>query len=130
MFSTILKQSKTNSYNHYFETNWNSIKNIWKGFKSIINITNISTEIPKTLTVDCTTIPNPVEISYFQQLFFSIVSKTKLNIAFCHKHFSDFPKNRSNISFFVSPIEKTEIGNAISSLDSNRSVGPNSIPTK
>ena len=27
MLSTILKQSKTNYYNHYFETNWNSIKN-------------------------------------------------------------------------------------------------------
>ena len=27
MLSTILKQSKTNYYNHYFETNWSSIKN-------------------------------------------------------------------------------------------------------
>ena len=27
ILSTILKQSKTNYYNHYFESNWNSIKN-------------------------------------------------------------------------------------------------------
>ena len=47
-----------------------------------------------------------------------------------HKHFSDFLKNRSNISFFVSPTDKEEIENVISSLDSNKSVGPNSIPTK
>ena len=40
MLSTILKQSKTNYYNHYFETNWNSIKNTWKGLKSILNIQN------------------------------------------------------------------------------------------
>ena len=46
MLSTILKQSKTNYYNHYFETNWNSIKNTWKGLKSILNIKNISAEIP------------------------------------------------------------------------------------
>ena len=32
--------------------------------------------------------------------------------------------------FFVSPTHKTEIENVISSLDSNKSVGPNSIPTK
>ena len=45
-------------------------------------------------------------------------------------HFSDFLKNRSSISFFTSPSDKTEIENVISSLDSNKSVGPNSIPTK
>ena len=63
MLSTILKQSKTNYYNHYFETNWNSIKNTWKGLKSILNIKKISAEIPKTLTVNGS-------LKYFQQLFF------------------------------------------------------------
>ena len=131
MLSTILKQIKTNYYNCYFETNWNSIKNTWKGLKSILNIKNISAEIPKTLTVDGTTISNPMEISnIFNNYLSSIASKTKLNISFPHKHFSDFLKNKSNISFFVSPTDKTEIENIISSLDSNKSVGPNNIPTK
>ena len=62
MLSTILKQSKTNYYNHYFETNWSSIKSTWKGLKSILYIKNIFAEIPKTLTVNGTTISNPVEI--------------------------------------------------------------------
>ena len=53
---------------------------------------------------------------------FSIVTKTKLSISFSHKHFSDFLKNRSNISFLVSPTDKTEIEDVISSLDSNKSV--------
>ena len=131
MLSTILKQSETNYYNHYFETNWNSIKNTWKGLKSLLNIKNISPEIPKTLTLDGSTISNPMEISnIFNNYFSSIVTKTKLNISFSHKHFSDFLKNRSNISFFVSPTDKTEIEDVISSLDSNKSVGPNSIPIK
>ena len=34
------------------------------------------------------------------------------------------------MSFFVSPTDKTEIENAISPLDSNKSIGPNSIKTK
>ena len=119
MLSTIFKQSKTNYYNHYFEANWNSIKNTWKGIKSILNIKNTSADIPKTLTVDGTTISNPMEISnIFNNYFSSIASKTKLNISFSHKHFSDFLKNRFNISFFESAI------------DSNKSAGPNSIPTK
>ena len=72
-----------------------------------------------------------MEISnIFDNCFFSIASKTKLSISFSHKHFSDFLKNRSNISFFVSPTDKTEIENVISSLDSNSLVGPNSIPSK
>ena len=131
MLSTIFKQSKTNYYNHYFEANRNSIKNTWKGKKSILNIKNTSADIPKSLTLDGTTISNPMEISnIFNNYFSSIASKTKLNISFSHKYFSDFLKNRSNISFFVSPTDKTEIENFISSLDSNKSVGPNSIPTK
>ena len=43
MLSTIFKQSKTNYYNHYFEANWNSIKNTWKCI-SILYIKNISAE--------------------------------------------------------------------------------------
>ena len=72
-----------------------------------------------------------MEISnIYNSNFLSIASKTKLNILFSHKHFLDFLKNKSNISFFVSPTDKTEIENIISSLDSNKSVGPNNIPTK
>ena len=131
MLSTIFKQSKANYYNHYFETNWNSIKNTRRDIKSIPNIKNTSADIPKTLTVDGTTIFNPMEISdIFNNYFSSIASKAKLNISFSHKHFSDFLKNRSNISFFVSSRDKTEIEKVISSLDSNKSVGSNSIPTK
>ena len=88
-------------------------------------------EIPKTLTVDSITISNPMEISNILNNYFSsITSKIKLNISFSHKYFSDFLKNRSNISFFVRFTYKTEIESAISSLDSNKSVGPNHIPTK
>ena len=131
MLSTILKQSKTNYYNHYFETNWDSIKNTSKGIKSILNIKSISADNLKSLTVDGTTISNPIAISnIFNNYFSSIANNTKHNISFSHKHFSDFLKNRSNISFFVSPTDKKEKENVISSLDSNKSVRPNSIPTK
>ena len=53
--------------------------------------------------------------------------KPSLTFNFQIKTFSGFLKHRSNISFFASPIGKTEIKNAISSLDSNKSVESNSI---
>ena len=68
--------------------------------------------------------------SIFSNYFSSIASKGKLNISFPDKHFSVFLKNRSDISFFVSSTDKTEMENVISSLDSNKSVGPKSIHTK
>ena len=74
--------------------------------------------------------PSQWQFRIFSTTFSSISNKTRLNISFSHKHFSDFLKNRSNISFSVSPTDKTEIENIISSLDSNKSGGPNSIHTK
>ena len=41
MLSTLLKKSRTNYYNQYFEANMNNIKNTWKGIKSILTIKNI-----------------------------------------------------------------------------------------
>ena len=38
LLSTILKQSKTNCYNHYFESKWNSIKNTWNLTKKLTNV--------------------------------------------------------------------------------------------
>ena len=38
MLPTIFKQSRSNYYNHYFETNWNSIKNTWKSIKYILHM--------------------------------------------------------------------------------------------
>ena len=74
MLSTIFKQSKTNYYNHYFEANWNSIKNTWKGIKSILNIKNTSADIPKTLTVEGITISNPMETSNIFNNYFSSIA--------------------------------------------------------
>ena len=88
-------------------------------------------DIPKRLTVDGTTISNSLTISHIFSNYFSLnANKIMLNISFSRKHISNFLKNRSNISFFVSPTEKTEIRNFISSLYSNKSVEPYSIPTK
>ena len=99
LLSTLLKRSKTNYYNHYFDINWNNIKNTWKEIKSLLSIKPNPSDIPKILTANDGTITNPVEIAnVFNNYFSSIASQTKVNIKHSHKHFSDFLKNRAQNS--------------------------------
>ena len=126
-----MKRSKTNYYDHYFDINWSNIKNTWKEVKSILNIKPNPSDIPKILNTNDSNITNPVEIAdVFNNYFSSIASQTKVNIKHSNKRFSGFLKNRAQNSFFLSPTDKDEIALIISSLDSTKSVGPNSIPTK
>ena len=131
MLFTLLKKAKQNYYNQYFEANMNNIKNTWKGIKSILTIKNTSSDLPKCLSSNNSTFTNQVEISnIFNNYFASIAEKTNVSINYSHKHFSDFLKHKNQNSFFLSPTNKYEIQNVISSLNSNMSVGPNSIPTR
>ena len=73
----------------------------------------------------------PIEtILKFINFFTSNAAKTKESIKYSHKHFSNFLQNRSNDSLFLSSSDKYEIINIISSLDSNKSTEPSSIPAK
>ena len=52
------------------------------------------------------------------------------NLNYSHKYFFEYIKNNSSKSFFLFPTNKNEISSIISSLNPNKSFGPNSIPTK
>ena len=45
--STLLKRSKRNYYNHYFDINSKNIKNTLKGVKSILSLKNNPSDITK-----------------------------------------------------------------------------------
>ena len=80
MLSTLLKKSKTNYYNQYFEANMNNIKNTWKRIKSIITIKNTSSDFPKCLSFNGFTFTIQFQsklylISHFLQPFFSLYIK-------------------------------------------------------
>ena len=116
-----MKKSKMNYYKHYFKNNWGNIKNTWKGIKSILNINNTHSNIPEILVSNNNTSAEPIEIAnIFSNFFSSVSAKTNESIKYSHKHFSNFLKNRSNDSFFLSPNDKYKIINIISSLDPNK----------
>ena len=123
MLSTF-KKNRSHCYNQYFRANMNNIKNTWKGIKSIINIKNPSSDIPKSLSYNGSTITNKVEISnIFNNYFATIAEKTNENINPSPKHFSNFLKNRTQNSFFLSPTNKSEVQNIMSSLNSINQLG-------
>ena len=76
-------------------------------------------------------ITNQIEISnVFNNYFATIADKAKENINLSHKNISYFLKNIHHNYFFLSPTNKLEIPSIIPWLDSNTSVGSNSISLK
>ena len=131
LLSTLMKESKQIYYAKYFESNWNNIRNTWKGIKTIISIKNITTTIPHSIEFNNRTITDPTTMSnVFNNYFTSIAEKTKSNIKFSPKHYTDYLSSTNTNTFFLTPTDKNEIAFIISSLDSHKSSGPNSIPVK
>ena len=130
LLSTLMKKSKQAYYEKYFERNWNNIKNTWKGIKSLINLKTATSRAPTVLSLDNgDTRTNPYDIANtFNNYFASIAETTKKSIKYSHKHFSDYLSNESSTTIFLQPTDKKEITNIISSLNSNKASGPNSIP--
>ena len=117
-------------YDKYFERNWNDIKNTWKRIKCLISLKTVASSVLTVLPLDNgDTITNPYDITNtFNNYFASIAETTKKSIKYTHKHFSDFLSNESNSTIFPQPTDKEEIANIISSLNSSKASGPNSIP--
>ena len=83
MLSTISKKSKTNYYSHYFKNNWNSIKNIWKGLKSILIIKSIFADIRKSFIIDGTLFPIQWQSQIFStNIFLQLLLKRSLTFHF------------------------------------------------
>ena len=124
-----MKKHKQAYYDKYFEKNWNNIKNTWKGIKSLISLKTKASSVPTVLSRENgDTITNPYNIANtFNNYFVSIAETTKRSIRYSHKHFSDYLSNESDSTIFLQATNKEEIANIISSLNSNKAFGPNSI---
>ena len=125
-----MKKSKQAYYGKYFEKNWNNIKNASKRIKSLISLKTKASSVPTVLSHENEdTITNPYDIvNNFNNYFASIAETTKRSIKYSHKHFSDYLSNESSSTIFLQPTDKEEVANIISSLNSNKASGPNSIP--
>ena len=130
LLSTLMKKSKQAYYDKYFERNWNNIKNTWKGIKSLISLKPVASNVPAVLSLDNSdTITSPYDIANtFNNYFASIAETTKKSIKYSHKQFSGYLSIESISTLFLQPTDREKIVNIITSLNSNKAFGPNSIP--
>ena len=66
----------------------------------------------------------------FNDYLSSIAEKTKANITFSNKSFQDFLHHPNAVSLFTTLIDSLELSLIIPLLNSEKSTGPNSLPTK
>ena len=90
---------------------------------------DITSSVPRTISQGENLFTDPYDIANIFNNYFSSVDDTaKENIKYSHKHFSTFLNNQCNNSVFIQPTDNKEIANIISTLNMNKSSGPNSIP--
>ena len=103
-------------------------KNIWKGIRSLIAVKHSSTSNIHMLTHNRAAATDPMPIAnIFHDYFSSIAEKTKANIKFSNKSFQDFLHHPNEEPLFITPTDSHEVNLIISSLNSNKSTGPNSL---
>ena len=126
-----IRTRKKEYYQKYFTEHKGNLQKIWKGIKEIINIKSKNYDHPTFLKVGDHNITDPVQISnsfndYFTTIADKILNKRKYNGS---KSYRDFLSNRLLENFVFEDCSDIEIKSVISSLDANKSSGPNSIPT-
>ena len=83
------------------------------------------------LTHKVATVTDPLRIAnIFNGYFSSIAEKTKANVKFSNKSFQDFLHHPKEESLFITPTDAHEVNLTVSSLNSDKSTGPNSLPAK
>ena len=125
------KKNKQNYDQRFFKYNLNNLKNIWKGKRSLIANKRSSASNMHILTHKGATVTGSLHIAnIFNDYFSSIAEKTKANIKFSNKSFQDFLHHPNEELLFITPADAHEVNLIISSLNSDISTGPNSLPTK
>ena len=126
-----MKKIKQNYYERFFKNNLNNLKNICKCIRSLIAVKHSSASNIHILKHKGATVTDPLSIANIFNDYFSLIAeKTKANIKFLNKSFQDFLHHPHEESLFITPTDAHKVNLIIPSLNSNKSTGPNSLPTK
>ncbi|EDO40881.1 predicted protein [Nematostella vectensis] len=123
--------SKEKYYEDYFSAHLKNVKEIWKGIKQIITLKASPVSIPSKIITSDSVLTDPTAISNAFNNYFTNIGKYLANdIPDTAKSFSYYLKKRQPNSFCLFPILPNEIESEICKLNSNKSTGPFSIPTR
>ena len=128
---TLIRVSKKNHYQYFFEQNKTNIKNTWNGVKELISLNKKQKFTPHKLILDNKrTAKTPKSIAEaFNDYFASIGKSLDQKIPNSKKPFSDYLCKPKSCSMFLRPTLDTEISDLIKNLNSNKTCGPNSFLT-
>ena len=102
-----MKKLKHTYYNKFFGINWNTIKNTWKGIKSLIFLKTVASHLPTALSHDNgDAITKLYDIANTFNYFASIAETTQKNIKYSHKHFPDYLLNETSSTIFLQSTDK------------------------
>ena len=131
LLSTLLKESKKFYFTRFFQENIKDLKNMWRGINKIMSSNNSNHMFPTAIAVNNETITNSSDIAnVFNNYFAKVAIDIQSPIRFSKKKYYDYLPLLNIESFFLTPTDSTEVSNIISSLNQNKSDGPNSIPIK
>ena len=128
----LLKITKEAYYKNYFQENRKNSQALWSDINEIIYSKKSSKTIPpSSISVEGRTISDPQNIAViFNNFFTSIGKNIQKKIFQTKKNFSNFLKDPITDTFFISPTTPEEVYKSIQELQVNKSLRPNSIPTK
>ena len=130
MLVTLIRRSKQNYFNKYFQDNIRNLRKTWCGIKNIIQIKNNNGNSPSCLLDKGISITNPSEIASIFNSYFSSIGKTlQSKITSSYLNFTKYLKNPNIHDFLVLPICSTEVSKLISNMKIGKASGPNSIPS-
>ena len=131
VLSTLLKMAKEKYFTNFFHENIKDVKKTWKGIKTLVSMKQKSNDTPSLITKDEKYINDPVSIvNTFNDFFTSVAEIVHSKINFSNKSFKNVLSVGINDIFKIISTNREEICKVISSLNINKSCGPNSIPTK
>jgi len=130
MIVLLCRRSKRNYLSFYFSSNLKNLQKVWLGINSIISMKSKKSS-PVTLTINDTLTSDVDKISIaFNNYFSNIAENIRKSMPTSYKYFSSFMPRANRNSFFLSPVDPTEVIHCISSFKLSKSSGPNSIPSK
>ena len=128
--SHLIRSSKRQYYNNYFEKNKQNMKKVWSKINSLLHrkkdnngVTSIMTK--SGLISDTHKIGNE-----FNAFYTTVATPLVKKLKYTTKKFSDYLTHPMANSFFVSPTDPKEVGDIIKSLDTSKSSDIYNISTK
>ena len=128
----MIKLSKRQYYNEYFDLHKNNSKKTWSGIKWTISLKHNPSFVPSKLIIDNFEITEVTRIANKFNTYFADIGNNLANeIPSAHVSPSSYlPPFPQTVCFFLFPTCSSEIEEEISNLNVNKASGPFSIPTK